>query len=204
LYNYADDNTLSYVNDNYEKLIDILEKESSVLIDWFKFNCMQANPDKFQAIAVGNKTYAKTPVFKIDSAEITCDEVVKLLIFSNLEVLLLLQKCHAKGQKLKLDKINKTHAKTPVFKIDSAEITSDEVVKLLGIDIDYQLNFNYHIENICRKASQQLNVLKRIGCFLSKLNKLTIFHTFILSNFNFCPLAWHFCNKSNTSKLEKI
>jgi hypothetical protein len=24
-----------------------------------------------------------------------------------------------------------------------------------------------------------------------------------LSNFNFCPLAWHFCNKSNTSKLEK-
>ena len=152
LYNYADDNTLSYVNDNYEKLIDILEKESSVLIDWFKFNCMQANPDKFQAIAVGNKTHAKTPVFKIDSAEITCDEVVKLL----------------------------------------------------GIDIDYQLNFNYHIKNICRKASQQLNVLKRIGCFLSKLNKLTIFHTFILSNFNFCPLAWHFCNKSNTSKLEKI
>jgi hypothetical protein len=40
---------------------------------------MQANPDKFQAIAVGNKTHAKTPVFKIDSAEITCDEVVKLL-----------------------------------------------------------------------------------------------------------------------------
>jgi hypothetical protein len=40
---------------------------------------MQANPDKFQAIAVGNKTHNKTPVFKIDSAEITCDEVVKLL-----------------------------------------------------------------------------------------------------------------------------
>jgi hypothetical protein len=152
LYNYADDNTLSYVNDNNEKLIDILEQESSVLIDWFTFNCMQANPDKFQAIAVGNKTHAKTPVFKIESAEITCDEVVKLL----------------------------------------------------GIDIDYQLNSNYHIKNICRKASQQLNVLKRIGCFLSKLNKLTIFHTFILSNFNFCPLAWHFCNKSNISKLEKI
>jgi mannose/fructose/N-acetylgalactosamine-specific phosphotransferase system component IID len=52
LHNYADDNTLSYVNDIYEKLIDILEKESSVLIDW-----------------------------------------------------LLLQKCHAKGQKLKLDKM---------------------------------------------------------------------------------------------------
>jgi hypothetical protein len=41
---------------------------------------MQANPDKFQAIAVGKKTYAKEPVFNIESANISCDEVVKLLI----------------------------------------------------------------------------------------------------------------------------
>ena len=47
LYNNGDDNTWSYLNDNYEKLIDILEKESSVLIDWFKFNYVHANPDKF-------------------------------------------------------------------------------------------------------------------------------------------------------------
>ena len=31
LHNYADDSTLSYVDDNYEKLIDILEKESSIV-----------------------------------------------------------------------------------------------------------------------------------------------------------------------------
>jgi hypothetical protein len=84
-----------------------LEKESSILIEWFNFNCMQANPVKFQAIAVGKKTYAKEPVFNIESANI-----------------------------------------------------SREVVKLLGIDIDYQLNFDKHIKHICRKASQQLSVLK--------------------------------------------
>jgi len=39
--------------------------------------------------------------------------------------------------------------------------------------------------------------------FLSKLTKLIIVHTSILSNFNFCPLAWHFCSKANTIKLEK-
>jgi hypothetical protein len=88
---------------------------------------MQANPDKFQAIAVGKKTYAKEPVFNIESANISCDEVVKLL----------------------------------------------------GIDIDYQLNFDTHIKNICRKASQQLSVLKRIVffCFfLTKINNITIIH----------------------------
>jgi hypothetical protein len=39
----------------------------------------EANPDKFQAIAVGKNTYAKEPVFNIESANTSCDEVVKLL-----------------------------------------------------------------------------------------------------------------------------
>jgi hypothetical protein len=44
------------------------------------------------------------------------------------------------------------------------------------------------IKNICKKAVQQLNILKCIGKNLSKLNRLTIFHTFVLSNFNTLPL----------------
>jgi hypothetical protein len=32
---------------------------------------MQANPDKFQAIAVDKKTYAKEPDFNIESANIS-------------------------------------------------------------------------------------------------------------------------------------
>ena len=45
----------------------------------------------------------------------------------------------------------------------------------------------------------QVNILS-----MNRLNKLTIFHTFILSNFNFCPLAWHFCTNKNSKKLEKV
>ena len=83
----------------------------------------------------------------------------------------------------------RTHEKSPSFKFGSIYIKCDEVVKLLGIDIDFRLNFDRHISKICKKASQQLNVLKRIGIYLSRLNKLSILHTNILSNFNFCPLA---------------
>ena len=25
-----------------------------------------------------------------------------------------------------------------------------------------------------------------------------------MSNFNFCPLSWHFCSEANTNKIEKI
>ena len=133
-------------------LITTLERESLILIDWFKINKMQANPDKFQILAVGKKTYDKKPCIHINDTDLMCESTVKLL----------------------------------------------------GIDIDYKLNFDVHVGKICRKASQQLNILKRLGIFLNKLTKLTIFHTFILSNFNFCPLAWHFCSETNSKKIEKV
>jgi hypothetical protein len=40
---------------------------------------MQANPEKFQAIAIGKKTFDKSPIFQIGTANISCDEVVKFL-----------------------------------------------------------------------------------------------------------------------------
>ena len=83
-------------------------------------------------------------------------------------------------------------------------IDCEDEVKLLGVTFDFKLTFNSHVSHICKKASQQLNVLKRIGNNLSKLGKLTMYYSFILSNFNYCPLVWHFCGESNTKKLEKI
>ena len=151
LYNYADDNTLSYSSTNYDELITVLEYESNILIHWFYFNCMQANPEKIQIIAVGKKSAEKSPSFKIGDVYITCEENVKLL----------------------------------------------------GVDIDFMLNCDNHIKTTCKKAVQQRNILKRIGINLCKLSRLTIFHTFIMSNFNFCPLYWHFCSVANTKKIEK-
>jgi hypothetical protein len=50
------------------------------------------------------------------------------------------------------------------------------------------------VANICKKAERQLNVLKRIGKHLDRFGKLNIYHSFIMSNFSYCPLTWHFCN----------
>ena len=117
LYNYADDNTLSFHSPDFDKILKVLQSEGKILIDWFCFNCMQANPNKFQAIAVGKRTHEKSPTFNFGSINITCDEVVKLL----------------------------------------------------GIDIDFRLSFDNHISNICKKAARQLNILKRIGNRPSRL-----------------------------------
>ena len=60
------------------------------------------------------------------------------------------------------------------------------------------------VSEICKKASKQLAVLKCLGRFLTKQGKMTIYNSFIVSNFNYCPLAWHFCSASSTNKIEKI
>jgi hypothetical protein len=45
--------------------------------------------------------------------------------------------------------------------------------------LDFKLNFNEHISKICKKASRQLNVLKRIGKLLTRL----VFILFIENQF---------------------
>lgn len=152
LYNYADDNTLSYSDTDINKVVEILEQESLNLIHWFSHNQMKANPDKFQALAIGLKTAKQNISFDLDGNKIMCDDEVKLL----------------------------------------------------GVTIDSQMKFNTHISNIVKKASRQLNVLKRIGKNLTKLGKLTIYFSFIMCNFNYCPVVWHFCGENNTKKIEKI
>ena len=73
LYNYADDNMLSFNSPDFEELINVLQCEGKILIDWFSLNCMQANPDKFQAIAAGKRMHEKSPSFQLGSIDIKCD-----------------------------------------------------------------------------------------------------------------------------------
>jgi hypothetical protein len=97
-----------------------------------------------------------------------------------------------------------TQSKNISFNLNGNIIKTEGEVKLLGVTIDYELKFNSHITNICRKASRQLNVLNRMGKYLNRLGKLTIYHSFILSSFNYCPVICHFCSEANTKKMEKI
>ena len=89
-----------YCHPDCNVLTSVLESESNVLINWFKVNKMQANPDQFQVLAVGKKTFDKNMKICIQSSTLSCEETVKLL----------------------------------------------------RIEIDYQLNFDIHISAICRKA----------------------------------------------------
>ena len=77
-------------------------------------------------------------------------------------------------------------------------------VKLLGVTFDSKLTFTKHINNLCIKAGRHINALSRLSNVLSKDSKQQLFQTFILSNFNFCPVVWHFCGMAELKQIEKV
>ena len=63
------------------------------------------------------------------------------------------------------------------LKIDDKIIKTSSLVKLVGVQIDDQLNFNLHISNICRSATNQLNALIILERFLAFEEKKTLIVT---------------------------
>ena len=87
---------------------------------------------------------------------------------------------------------------------DGTSLMSETEVTVLGVTIDDKLCFSQHISVCCKKAARQLNVLARISKHLNINSRRAIYNSFIMSNFNYWPLVWHFCGQVNNQKLEKI
>jgi len=90
------------------------------------------------------------------------------------------------------------------IKLKGKVIKSQESVVLLGITFDHKLKFYIHIKDLCQKASGQLNALFRLKSYLSHDSKKLSVNSFILSNFNYCPLIWHFSDYNSKRKIESI
>ena len=88
--------------------------------------------------------------------------------------------------------------------INGDKIYTQKEVELLGISIDFQLSFTPHISKICKMAANQLNSIKRLKLHFDFETKKHLTVTFVLSQFNYCPLVWHFCGNGNIHKMEKI
>ena len=77
-------------------------------------------------------------------------------------------------------------------------------MKLLGVTLDYRLDFDPHISNLFKKAATQLNVLKRLKVFIGFKEKQILVQSYMYSNFNYCPLVWYFSSSKSLQKIEQL
>ena len=83
-------------------------------------------------------------------------------------------------------------------------IESSNCEKLLGIYIGSNFSFEYHINRICHKASQKLRALSRIAKYISEDKKFMLFKSFIISQFNYCPIVWMCSERGLNNKINNI
>ena len=83
-------------------------------------------------------------------------------------------------------------------------IKNSESEKLLGVTIDYKLNFEEHLSKVCDKASQKLNALARISSYMNINQRKRIMRAFISSQFGYCPLVWFFCSRKINNRMNRI
>ena len=77
-------------------------------------------------------------------------------------------------------------------------------VTLLGIEIDWKLSFNRHVKAKCWQAYNKAKALARLRYKLDQGQKLTLYHSYIMSCFGYCPIVWMFCGKSGNEFAERV
>ena len=87
--------------------------------------------------------------------------------------------------------------------IQGSKTVAKDHVKLLGIEIDNKLKFDKHVQTLCQKVNKKTSALSRLNMYISREQALSICNVVILSNFNYCPLIWLFCNKGANKKIDR-
>ena len=128
----------------------------------------------------------------VNTLEPTTEKMFKWFSFSNL-------KANASKSHLFLS----PYQPVPV-NIKGSIIESTNCEKLLGIHIDSNFSFEYHINRICCKASRKFQVLSRIAKYISEDKKRMLFKSFIISQFNYCPIVWMCHGRGLNNKINNI
>ena len=75
---------------------------------------------------------------------------------------------------------------------------------LSGVKIDFKLNFEDHIGDICKKASARLNALTRVSGCINPDEKKVVMNASISSQFAYCPSTWMFHNRELNHKISRL
>ena len=89
-------------------------------------------------------------------------------------------------------------------KCSKARINKYECKKLKSIAFDRKLSFRKHVEDLGKKTNQKLHSLTRLSTYIDSIKLEILMNSYIMSQFNYCLLAWMFNDRVLNSKLSLI
>ena len=90
------------------------------------------------------------------------------------------------------------------IKTKKSEICITSTVKYLGIYIDEELNFKYHITSIVAKISRGVGILYKIKNFLPTSTLLCVYYSHVHTHLSYGIIIWGSTYKSHLEKLTSL
>ena len=76
--------------------------------------------------------------------------------------------------------------------------------KYLGVEIDQSFTWRDHVDEITKKASGGIGVLRRIRHFIPYHTLITMFKSIVLSYFHYCSIVWGSCGEGMRNRLQTL
>ena len=111
-----------------------------------------------------------------------------------------ISKCHL----IVTDINHKKYSSKSYIYLENEFLENQDTVKLLGILVDQNLNFEEHINGLLKKGNQKLHALMRIKSYLTEAKLKLVMKTFIESLFNYCSLIWMGHSRGTNRKINKL
>ena len=189
------------VNDSYSPWSDILfGVPQSSIFGTFLFNIFLSH--LFLIVKdVNFASYADYNTF-YDSCD-TIEEVIFLLQSSSKKLFQWLSDNQMKGNTEKCHLIMSTN-KSFNFQLGGSLIERSDCEKMLGVKIDYKLNFDNHVKTLCSKANNKLRELARATPYMSAEKKKILMNSFFNAQFNYYPLIWMLHSRRNNNVISNL
>ena len=92
----------------------------------------------------------------------------------------------------------------PEVSIGSTKLTNVCSAKLLGLEIDQDLSFSWHVDSVCKKRSLRIGILKKIRSMLPHKQRILYYNSMIKPVFDYVNVIWTTCNKDNLGRVLKL
>ena len=88
--------------------------------------------------------------------------------------------------------------------VNDHKIENSESEKLLGIHIDQCLNFDKHIDYVCKNVTSKISLLCKIKQYLPLQTRKLYYNAYILPVLDYCMTIWGSASKKHLDRLLKL
>ena len=74
----------------------------------------------------------------------------------------------------------------------------------LGLELDDKLSFDVHVDQLCKKLSRRIAVLRKIRSYLSLQQRISFYNVMIRSIINYVSVVWTTCSKESLERVLKL